>query len=222
MKMFSNCKVTYFDLTGRGESIRLALAIGGVNFQDDRIQFKDWPTVKPTTPWGSLPVLTLSTGEVFSQQRSVLRMVGKQSGLYPEDIQKAALVDSLMDAIEDIAGLTNKQGQDLPQAEKEAVRANSIAKGGPVYAALEKIDAFIGAHGSDGFAVGNSLTIADLVLFTNLGFLVSGFYDGIPLDAIDSDFPNLTAVRKTVRSQPAVVEWYNKLDAKMPASFGPF
>jgi prostaglandin-H2 D-isomerase / glutathione transferase len=222
MKLFSSCKVTYFAIPGRGESIRLALAIGGANFQDDRVQFKDWPTVKPTTPWGSLPVLTLSTGEVFGQQRSILRMVGKEAGLYPEDIQKAALVDSLMDAMEDIGTLASKQGQNLAKDEKEAVRATSIAKGGPVYAALEKIDTFIGAHGSDGFAVGNSLTIADVFLFTNLGSLVSGLYDGIPLDAIDYDFPNLTAVRKTVRSQPAVVEWYNKLDAKMPVSFGPF
>ena len=222
MTILSNCKVSYFGIPGRGESIRLALAIGGVAFQDDRIESKQWPSIKPTTVWGSLPTLTLSTGEVIAQQRAVLRMIGKETGLYPEDITKAALVDSLMDALEDLETLTSKQGDGLPKLEKEAARAKAMAKGGPSYACLERIEAFVGRHGSDGYAVGNSLTIADVFMFASTGSLVSGLYDGVPLDAIDFDFPNITAVRKTVRSHPGVVEWYQKLSVPMPASYGPF
>jgi glutathione S-transferase len=127
-----------------------------------------------------------------------------------------------MDAVEDLGSLTSKQGEGLPQAEKEAARAVAVAKGGPTYTHLERIETFVGTHGSSGYAVGNSLTIADIALFTATGGLVSGLYDGVPLNAIDSDFPNINAIRKTVRSQPSVVEWYNKLDGAMPASFGPF
>jgi hypothetical protein len=36
-------KLTYFDLHGgRGEPARLALSLGGIPFEDDRVQFTDW------------------------------------------------------------------------------------------------------------------------------------------------------------------------------------
>lgn len=225
MTILDKCKLTYFGLPGRGESIRLALAIGGVEFEDNRIEFKDWPNIKSTTPWGSLPQLTLSTGETFAQQRAILRMVGKTTGLYPEDTKEAALVDGLMDACEDLGQKTNSQGQGLPQAEKETARAKACEEGGPVYKILENIEKFIGKNGSEGHSVGKSLTIGDLFLFSAAGMLVSGLYDGVPLDAIDSSFPLITGVRKTVRAEPAVAEWYNSLgeeDSRVPASYGPF
>ena len=51
-------KLTYFDFHGgRGEPARLALAIGGIDFEDDRVPFADWPRRKPGTPFGGLPVL---------------------------------------------------------------------------------------------------------------------------------------------------------------------
>jgi glutathione S-transferase len=43
----------------RLRQVRLALKIGGVEFDDDRIDFKDWPTIKPTTPFGQLPVMSV-------------------------------------------------------------------------------------------------------------------------------------------------------------------
>mmetsp|Transcript_12368 Transcript_12368/g.16215 ORF Transcript_12368/g.16215 Transcript_12368/m.16215 type:complete len:227 (-) Transcript_12368:78-758(-) len=221
-----NCKLTYFPLSGRGEAIRLALSIGGITFTDERIQFAQWSALKPTTTWGSLPILTLSTGEKVAQQRAVLRLVGKQTGLYPtENHFQAALVDSFIDACEDI-GTINIIGQGLPQEEKEAARAKAVAEGGPVFNILKKIEAFIDEHcGSEGYAVGGTLTIADVFLFTGCGALESGFFDGVPPDAVGaSDFPKITAVRKAVRSHPAVTKWYNELDdsIKIPASYGPF
>lgn len=51
-------KLTYFDFHGgRGEPARLALSIGGISFEDDRITPSDWPARKSDTPFGALPVL---------------------------------------------------------------------------------------------------------------------------------------------------------------------
>jgi hypothetical protein len=50
-------ELIYFDIPGRGEPIRKAFKFGGIKFTDTRIAFKDWPTVKPTTSLGSVPVL---------------------------------------------------------------------------------------------------------------------------------------------------------------------
>ena len=39
----ANLKLTYFDFHGgRGEPARLALSIGGIPFDDDRVAFADW------------------------------------------------------------------------------------------------------------------------------------------------------------------------------------
>ena len=54
----------YFNLRARGESCRLLLAYGGLQYEDERLppaKLEDpsvWARVKQTTPWGQLPVLT--------------------------------------------------------------------------------------------------------------------------------------------------------------------
>ena len=66
----ANSKFYYFPLPGRGEPARLALALGGVPFSDVRVEGKDWPALKPSTPWGSLPYLALADGAIIGQSRA--------------------------------------------------------------------------------------------------------------------------------------------------------
>src|SRR5215470_9471797 len=123
----SKLKLTYFDFHGgRGEPARLALAIGGIDFEDDRIPFADWARRKAETPFGGLPVLEVG-GQVVSQSNGINRYVGKLAGLYPSDPWQAALCDEVMDAVEEI---TNKITAtfDLPDDEKKA-RRNALADG---------------------------------------------------------------------------------------------
>jgi hypothetical protein len=47
-------KLTYFDIHGgRGEPARLALSIGGIPFEDDRLAPSDWQRRKPDRPFGA-------------------------------------------------------------------------------------------------------------------------------------------------------------------------
>lgn len=39
-------KLYYFDLKGLAEPIRLMFAYGGIKYEDIRIPFSEWPTVK--------------------------------------------------------------------------------------------------------------------------------------------------------------------------------
>mmetsp|Transcript_25197 Transcript_25197/g.28814 ORF Transcript_25197/g.28814 Transcript_25197/m.28814 type:complete len:222 (+) Transcript_25197:110-775(+) len=219
--ILDQCKLSYFGIAGRGESIRLALTIGGVKFTDERVAFKDWGTLKPNTPWGSMPVLSLSDGTMIAQQRALLRFVGKESGLYPTDTIAAAKVDEFMDAAEDIGAVTMKAGVGMEKDAKEAARKEYCSEGGKTYATLQKIDVKVGSNEGP-WAVGDSLTIADLKIYCDCNNLVSGLYDGVPADTLDP-FVNLTALRKAVRSHPSVTKWYDELDSSitMPVSYGP-
>jgi glutathione S-transferase len=127
-----------------------------------------------------------------------------------------------MDAAEDIGQKTNAVGQGMAVAAKLAARGAAFEKEGAVYPILANVDKFIAAHGQGGYAVGDSLTIADLMLYTATSSLLSGMFDGVPATALD-DFAHIAALRKLVRSYPAVVKYYDSLDAavktSLPASF---
>ena len=95
-------KIVYFDLTGRAEPVRLALAIGEIPFEDERIQFSDWPGMKASTPYGSLPLLQVDD-QVFAESSAMLRYAGKEAGLYPTDHVEALKVDQYVDYVGSIA-----------------------------------------------------------------------------------------------------------------------
>mmetsp|Transcript_32530 Transcript_32530/g.49046 ORF Transcript_32530/g.49046 Transcript_32530/m.49046 type:complete len:222 (+) Transcript_32530:64-729(+) len=218
----NGCKLTYFGIPGRGEAIRLALFLGDIDFNDDRIGFGDWKALKPNTPWGSLPVLTLSDGTQIAQTRAILRFVGKETALYPtENHVKAAKVDELLDAVEEMGPKIMDAGRGMEEKERLQARKVACEEGGAVYNLLVKINDSIG---SNGFAVGDSLTIADLFLYAGANNLISGLFDGVPTNALDGH-ANIMALRKNVRSNPGVTKWYDKLkesSVDVPAPYAAF
>lgn len=40
-------KVNYFTFKGLGEPVRFMLAYGNVEFVDNRVEWEDWPNLKP-------------------------------------------------------------------------------------------------------------------------------------------------------------------------------
>jgi glutathione S-transferase len=70
-------KLAYFDFHGgRGEPARLALSIGGIPFEDDRVAPSDWLARKPDTTVGALPVLEVD-GQTLAQSNAINSYVGK-------------------------------------------------------------------------------------------------------------------------------------------------
>ena len=49
-------KLTYFHIKARAEPTRLALFIGGIPFEDVRVEHKDWPAMKEKMPYAQIPV----------------------------------------------------------------------------------------------------------------------------------------------------------------------
>jgi glutathione S-transferase len=81
-------KLTYFDIEGAAEPIRLALVLAGVDFEDERLAFSDWPAMKPSTPYGQVPLMTIDgAASPRTQSGAMLRYVGSElsTTLYPKD-----------------------------------------------------------------------------------------------------------------------------------------
>jgi len=193
--------LTYFGLAGRGEPIRLAYHMGGIDFVDKRVSFSEWPDLKHTTPWGQLPVLALADGTEIGQNRAILRLVGKQTGLYPMDDFEAAKVDSVLDACDEVFDIVIK--------EDEENRPTSAANGN-IATRFGCIESIIGEE----FAVGNSLTIADLAVFSVMGTVTGTIFPNMTFAMLEP-YPKVSAIRKMVATHPQVLDWYVK-QAELP------
>jgi glutathione S-transferase len=197
-------KLTYFDFDGgRGEVARLAFAIGGVPFVDDRVPFAAWNDRKPHTPFGGLPVLEVD-GRSVAQSNGINRFVGKLVGLYPADPWQAACCDEAMDAVEEIGGKIVATFE-LSAAEKKAQR-DALASG-PIPFFLTRLQDRLKAHGGRYFA-DDRLTVADLKVFMWIRHLKSGSLDHIPSDLPDRVAPGLVEHCERVRSLAEVRAYY--------------
>jgi len=206
-----NCSITYFDIAGRGEPSRIALALSGVKFNDDRLSFKDFGAKKAAGvfPFGSVPVLTLADGSKICQSRAIARFIAKQAGLYPQNCVAAAHVDAVVDACEDLGETIMKSTRGIDNKSPEFLaKRKEVATTGKLAQSIEKLEKFVLNTGTEGFAVGNQLSLADVYLFHVISWIGSGFYDGIPADFADK-FARIKSIRKNVGSNKTVAAYYD-------------
>jgi hypothetical protein len=71
--------LTYFDLYGRGEAIRMALAHSKTEFEDSRVSGETWAAFKASGKCnnGQIPVLEVN-GQALNQSEAIIRFVGSQ------------------------------------------------------------------------------------------------------------------------------------------------
>ncbi|KAJ3296339.1 thioredoxin-like protein [Rhizoclosmatium globosum] len=205
MSVYPTLKLTYFNIKARAEPIRLALAINDIPFEDERIPRDQWATLKPTTPFGQVPLLTVNGSTVIAQSTAILRYVGKFGPLklYPDDALKAALVDQLISQVQDVEASLRPSGAENDPVKKLALRVELAEKGlPPLFAAL---DAFIAKYGG-AYATGSDITIADLFVYQMNTSYSAGAYDGIPATIL-AGYEHIQKVVKAVKSHPAVSKW---------------
>merc|ERR1712130_451687 len=136
---------------------------GNIEFEDVHVTFEEFGKKKAEGAYtfGALPVLELEDGSHITQSTAILRWVGKQGGLYPQDDLLAALqVDEVMDAIEDIYNAVGPTMRIQDQEEKLAKR-RELAEG-RLPALLGGLAQLAQRNGDNGHFVGSSTTVADL------------------------------------------------------------
>lgn len=199
--------LTYFDMHGgRGETARLALSIGGIEFEDRRIPIPEWAALKGGTPYGSIPVLEVD-GRTVAQSNAINRYVGKLAGLYPTDDLQAALCDEVMDAVEDLTIPVVATFSISDPAELKARREALVD--GLITFYLECLQKRLAAGGGEHFADGR-LTVADLKTFVWIRHLQSGNLDHIPTDLVTRVAPLLAEHRARVGHHSGVKAYYEQ------------
>lgn len=197
----------------RAEVSRLALYIGGIDFEDVRMTWRDdfdkmVHTGKlpygVTSPFRQIPVLEVD-GQVIGQTAGIARFCGKLSGMYPKnDDILAAKIDQIIDAATDITnliGLTMREkNPDKKKLERKKLSQETLPKW---FGFLEKL---IQENKSSQWFVGNTMSIADLAIWRLIGWIISGKLDHVPATIIES-FPSLSSHYSSVDAIPKVREW---------------
>ena len=196
--------LTYFNFDGgRGEPIRIAFHVAGIDFEDKRLSFREFSEMRQGTRFNSLPVLEID-GAAVTQSNALCRYVGKMAGLYPVDDLQALYCDEVLDALEDISHYIvptfGLEGDELRLAREK------LADGWlSVY--LRGLDELLARGGGKYFA-DNGLTVADLKAFVQTRWLRSGSLDHIPTDLVQRLAPGLVEHQERIESDSRVVAYY--------------
>lgn len=199
----SKPKLFYFDApVSRGEECRLALFAAGVDFEDVRIKREEWAALKPTTPFGSVPVLELAGKPALGQSNAILVYVGREYGLHPTDNFEAARHEAMMAHVEDLRANIGPTMRISDEAEKKKAREALAQSFLPTWGAnAEK------QLGNGPFFGGDKLHVVDLKIFIATRWVTSGNLDHIPASVFDG-CPKLLAIRDAVKEHERVKAWY--------------
>ena len=108
-------RLTYFDMRGRAEAIRLLLHATQTEFEDQRIVSSDeWAALKPTLPFGALPIYE-SQRLRLCQSHAILRHLGRQLSSADQDEGNAAELAIAQEAIAAVPRRRARQHGILPR-----------------------------------------------------------------------------------------------------------
>ncbi|XP_060876813.1 glutathione S-transferase-like [Metopolophium dirhodum] len=196
-------KLTYFNFPALAEPIRFLLSYLEIDFEDVRFEREQWPSIKPTMPFGKVPILEID-GKVLNQSVAISRYLSKKAGLAGSDEWESLLIDIAVDNVNDL-----RQAIALPvfdpneesKAEKYVTLINETI---PLY--MNKFENTVGEN--DGYFVNGKLSLADIHFVAILDFL--SFLAKV--DLLEGR-PNLQAHKKKIFDIPQIKSWI----AKRPA-----
>lgn len=170
------------------------------------MQDGEWVPLKPRTPYGELPILTVD-GRPMAQSKAILRYVGKLTALYPTDPEEALFVDEVVETCEELfSSIFAYRGTD--KGIRRQTRETVVRENIPRY--WEALDKRVGSKGGP-FVMGgrDKLSIADVVIVVLFNAIKCGLVDHIPSDTLDG-CAALREVYDNFMRLPEVVDWYTK------------
>lgn len=188
-------KVYYFQIKALGEPIRLLLAYGGQEFEDIRLTQADWSALKPTMPFGQMPVLAID-GKKYAQHIAISRYLGRKYELAGKDIDEDFEIDQVVDFFNDIRLRAAAVYKETDEARKAKMQEENEVNHYP--GMLKKLNEIITQN--NGHMALGKLTWAD--------FVFAGMYDCIKkllnISGVDEQYPIFKKLQERVLSIPKV------------------
>jgi glutathione S-transferase len=158
--------LTYFDVRGRAEVIRLILEETATHYRERRIQVDEWPALKPSLPFGQLP--TYEEDDIYIvQSHAIYRYLARKHGLHGaserEHVRCDIVEEAFVDAQSTIGSFYWSPEFAKKRDEFEATTLPELL--GKLQRLLEQNNA--GA----GFWVGDQLTLGDFVAWHALDYV---------------------------------------------------
>ena len=114
-------KLIYFNYRAAAEVIRFIFAHADVEYEDVRVeggtQGEEWKKLKPTTPFGVLPVLEVD-GKQLGGCGIITRYLAEQFGLAGENPFENAQIANIADAVDDLDQELNKVWMEKDETRK--------------------------------------------------------------------------------------------------------
>ena len=206
--MAAQYKLTYFNMRGKAEVIRLLFAVAGVEYEDARIERDAWPVEKEKVnpPFGQMPLLTVE-GQTYCQSISIGRYLAEKFGLAGGSDLEKLKVDMIVHCCEDMIVAFSSVFREQDPDKKAQLTEKYNKEQLPVYYAnFEKI--LKENKGGDGFFVGDSLTWADLQLYHYVSMYAT--LSGSDIKELLKDSPKISALIERVGKHPKVAAWLAK------------
>lgn len=196
-------KVTYFNFPALAEPIRFLLSYLKIDFEDVRFEREQWPSIKPTMPFGKVPVLEID-GKTLNQTSAICRYLAKKAGLAGSDDWESLLIDITVDNVTDLRLAIASQAFDSDEKSKAEKYVTLINETIPLY--MNKFETTVGENG--GYFVNGKLSWADIYVVSFIDFL--GYLAKV--DLLEGR-PKLQAHKKKILEIPQIKSWV----AKRPA-----
>jgi len=186
-------KLTYFNVCGRAELTRLIFAKSGTGFQDDRIEFADWPAKKASMPMGQVPVLNYK-GQELIQSLTIARFAARKCGLIGETEIDEFLADQFVTTLS--SDIMSKLLEIFFEKDEEAKAEKIEARREPTTLGLNVLATMVKGP----FVLGEALSYADLALLD--------FEAWLPRTVPDIKLPEkLKAVVLKVEADPQIAAY---------------
>ncbi|GAU87715.1 hypothetical protein RvY_00525 [Ramazzottius varieornatus] len=199
-------RLLYFKGRARAELVRLIFHAAGEDFDDVQLDDNSWQEIRTNSPTGSLPMLVVDNNEPLTQSMSIARFVAREFGLAGKDNYQMALVDSIADYMNDLMGdIVEVTFEDDARRKRERVRRFNERI---MPETVHFVERFIQRYGGNsGYAVGDSLTYADLYIYNTLDQMVLA---GIASWNDFQQYPRLNQIVRSIEGTPRFADYLQR------------
>lgn len=207
-------KLTYFNVRGLAETSRFLLALGGEEYEDFRYPLdvidmskhemkkdefdKDKADGKLVTSLNKVPFLEVD-GVTIPQSKSMERFLARRYNMMGSSDVEAAQIDAICESVRDFKDMYQKV-RSLPEQERSDGMNEWFTK-----TLVERLTLLENQLvGENGFSVGSSMSLSDVVLFT----FIKEFFDNkeASMNATLTS-PKIRAVVERVSNNEKVLSW---------------